>query len=149
VRPNSTPALRLATAADAESIRDLLRRNRLPVDDLAASRAEFVVACDGERIIGAGALERFGSAALLRSVAVEARWRGSGTGGLMVRDLERRARETGVSELFLLTETAVGFFAHHGYAVVDRNCAPEGIRASAQFRSLCPASAVCMRKAPP
>lgn len=138
--------LRAATPEDAEAIRDLLQRCRLPTDDLATSHPEFVVACEGERIIGTGALERFGDVGLLRSVALEAQWRGAGVGRLIVEELERRARQVGVSELLLLTETAREFFAHRGYEVIDRGRAPESIRSTAEFHSLCPVSAVCMRK---
>lgn len=138
--------LRAATPEDAETIRDLLERCRLPTSDLASSHPEFVIACEGARIIGTGALERFGDVGLLRSVALERQWRGTGVGRLIVEELERRPRQAGVLELVLLTETAREFFAHRGYEVIDRGLAPESIRGSAEFRSLCPASAVGMRR---
>lgn len=140
--------LRPATAADAEAIHDLLVRNGLPTGDLATSRAQFIVACDGERVIGTGAIEPFGSAALLRSVAVQAKWRGSGVGRLIVAELERRARAAGIGELILLTLTARDFFERLGYSVKDRIEVPAPVLTSAEFRSLCPASAVCMGKMP-
>ena len=46
----------------------------------------------------------------------------------------------------LLTETAEKFFRAIGYEVIDRRHVPEEIKQSAEFRSLCPASAVCMTK---
>jgi amino-acid N-acetyltransferase len=46
----------------------------------------------------------------------------------------------------LLTETAEGFFRAIGYEIIDRSHVPEKINQSAEFRLLCPASAVCMRK---
>jgi amino-acid N-acetyltransferase len=46
----------------------------------------------------------------------------------------------------LLTETAEKFFRAIGYEVIDRRHVPEEIKQSAEFRSLCPASAVCMSK---
>src|SRR5579875_2075601 len=107
--PTAELQVRSAGPADAEPIRDLLERSRLPTADLATSRPDFIVACEGERIIGAGALERFEGAALLRSVAVETPWRGSGIGRLMVAELERRARAAGARELILLTLTAREF----------------------------------------
>ena len=138
--------LRSATPADAEAIRDLLERNRLPTADLARSSAEFIVAWADARIIGTGALERFGSAALLRSVAVESQWRGSAVGRRIVEELERRARSAGVKELILLTLTAREFFERLGYAARNRAQVPSAVLASAEFRSLCPATAICMRR---
>lgn len=140
------PTLRAATSADTEVIHDLLIRNGLPTGDLATSHAQFIVACDGEQIVGTGAIEPFGSAALLRSVAVRAQRRGTGVGGLIVAELERRARAAGIGKVVLLTLTAADFFARLGYGVKDRARVPAPVLASAEFRSLCPASAICMAK---
>ena len=140
------PTLRAATAADAQGIRDLLERSGLPTSDLAAARPEFVILSSGGQIIGIGGLERFGSVALLRSVAVEPRQQRSGAGRLIVADLEQRARTAGIRELILLTLTARNFFERLGYRAKPRDQVPPSVLDSAEFRSLCPASAVCMAK---
>lgn len=145
--PVAGPTVRSAAPADAEPIRDLLHGNLLPTSDLASARPEFLVACEGARIIGTGALERLGDVALLRSVAVERPWRGSGVGRLIVAELERRASAQGLRELILLTLTARAFFERLGYRAKDRGQVPPAVLESAEFGSLCPASAVCMAKA--
>ena len=81
---------------------------------------------------------------LLRSVVVAPAWRGRGLGGTLVAALETRARETGSERLWLLTDGAEGWFAERGYERCEREQAPPGVRAHAQFRDLCPASAVLM-----
>lgn len=139
-------ALRTPTIAEAEIVHALLERSGLPTGDLGTGRPEFVVATRNGRIIGVGALEHFGDAALLRSVAVEGQSRGSGVGRLIVEELERRARAAGISELILLTLTAQDFFDRQGYTTKERGQVPPAVRDSAEFRSLCPASAVCMAK---
>ena len=141
-----TPLLRNATPADLPAIRDLLERNGLPTSDLASSGARFTVACESTQVIGAGALERFGNAALLRSVAVEPARRGRGLGRHLVKALELQARAAGIPQLVLLTQTAPRFFEHQGYQPVDRAQVPKAVQESAEFRSLCPASAECMMK---
>ena len=138
--------LRSASEADAQVIRDLLERSGLPTSDLSTARPEFVVASTTERIVGIGALEHFGSAALLRSVAIEPQWRSSGIGRLIVAEIERRARAAGIAELILLTLTARDFFQGLGYGAKDRARVPPAVLESAEFRSLCPASAVCLAK---
>ena len=146
---SSIANLTLRTAneeADAIAIRDLLERSGLPTSDLSTARPEFVVAISAGQIIGSGALEHFGSAALLRSVAIEPQRRGSGMGRLLIGELERRARAAGVSELILLTLTAADFFRRLGYGAKDRARVPEAVLGSAEFRSLCPATAICMAK---
>lgn len=143
----SNLTLRSATDADTDVIRDLLARNGLPTSDLsAAARPEFVIVIGAGQVIGIGALEYFGSAALLRSVAVEQQRRGSGTGRLIVEELERRARAARVNELILLTLTARDFFERLGYRAKSRAAVPSAVLNSAEFRSLCPATAICLAK---
>ena len=64
----------------------------------------------------------------------------------LVLVLERDALSAGTEMLVLLTQAAAPFFARLGYSVVDRAYVPEEVNASAEFRSLCPASAICMAK---
>ncbi len=64
--------------------------------------------------------------------------------------LAERAEECAASlkieALYLLTITAEGFFAKRGYHRVERDSAPSSVRETAEFKNLCPASAVCMVK---
>lgn len=135
-----------ASAQDLIAIRVLLERSGLPTSDLESARPEFAVIRDGEQVIAAGALQRFGSSALLRSVVVAANRRGSGLGQAIVSELERVARASRISQLILLTQTAADFFARRGYRVIERSTAPEDLQGSAEFSSLCPSSATCMAK---
>ncbi len=104
------------------------------------------MAREGTRVVAAGALQRFGSSALVRSVVVDPDRRGGGLGEMIVLELERLARAAHIDRLVLLTETAAEFFARHGYRVIERSGAPPGVQASEEFRCLCPSSAVCMAK---
>lgn len=140
--------LRSGTGADAQGIHALLQASDLPTSDLGASAPRFVVACQpAGAIVGTGALEPLGGVALLRSLVVASEHRGRGIGDEIVRELERVARSEGIRNLVLLTLTAKDFFERHGFRVIDRSAVPEAIQATAEFRSLCPASAICMSKA--
>src|SRR2546421_8546650 len=145
-RIDSELILRTATAEDAESIRILLERAGLPTSDLTSSKPEFIVACEDAELIGTGALQRFETIALLRSVAVTSGRRGGGIGRFIVQELERRARAAHVTQLVLLTQTAQRFFEHQGYRALERHSVPQAVQASEEFRSLCPTSATCMSK---
>lgn len=135
-----------ASAPDLIAIRALLERAGLPTSDLESARPEFAVIREQGRVIAAGALQRFGSSALLRSLVVAPERRGTGLGQAMVSELERVARAARISQLVLLTQTAAEFFAHRGYSVIERSSAPEQMQGSGEFRSLCPSSATCMAK---
>ncbi len=64
----------------------------------------------------------------------------------IMRSLEEHANAAGFVQLVLLTEAAEHFFHRLGYSVVDRDRAPAAVASSAEFRTLCPATAVCMTK---
>ena len=107
----------VASSADLGPIRALLEASGLPTSDLASAAPEFVVFRHAGQIVAAGALEHFGSAALLRSVVVAPDQRSRGLGRHITCELERLAQNSGVTELFLLTQTASDFFKRQGYRV--------------------------------
>jgi amino-acid N-acetyltransferase len=140
------PRLHPARSQDLIAIRALLERSGLPTSDLQAAQPEFAVIRENSRVIAAGALQRFGSSALLRSVVVAPDRRGSGLGQAIVTELERIARAARIGRLVLLTQTASEFFARQGYRAVERSTAPQDMQGSEEFRSLCSISATCMAK---
>lgn len=136
-----------ATAADQEVIRALLDAAGLPTEDLAADLLSFfVVAKIDGAVIATGAIERGERLGLLRSVAVLPRFRSQGVGQRIVEALERRAHLDRLSALYLLTTSRADFFSRLGYRALVRANAPPSIRATAQFRALCPASSTLMVK---
>ena len=144
---SNTWSIRRSKSADLDGVRKLLTEAGLPVLDLeSAPGLRFWVAEDGDRLIGTIGLEPFGAAGLLRSLAVSPSHRQHGLGSALVAALERELTAEGVEALVLLTETAETFFEGIGYTVVERAQVPDAIKLSAEFRSLCPASAVCMTK---
>ena len=137
----------MGTERDAPQIRALLESEDLPVSDLSTAAPHFLVACDvSDQIVAAGALQWFGKTALLRSIVVAPPARGTGLGQRVVQALEGAAREGKAGQLVLLTLTAKSFFERQGYQVIDRASVPDDVQGSEEFRSLCPASAICMAK---
>lgn len=129
-----------------EALRALLAAANLPTDDLDSAPLVTCGLLRGPRLCAAGGFEPHGGDGLLRSMVVAQGERGAGLGGQLLAQVETRAREAGVSTLFLLTETAERFFAARGYARVPRDSVPAAIAATAEFSALCPDTAVCMRK---
>src|SRR3546814_20113737 len=83
---------------------------------------------------------------LLRSFIVGEGPLAAGLGRSMLSALERAAADNGATRLYLLTTTAESFFGRFGYAPLPRASAPAEITDSAEFRSLCPASAAFLFK---
>ncbi len=136
-----------AANADLPAIIALLASNELPTADVQPdSHPEFLITRRDGRVIGVVGLERYGDVGLLRSLAVSPDHRGLGLGVALTRALEDSAARSGIASLVLLTETARDFFLRRGYQVISRDDAPEAVQASSEFRSLCPDSAVCMKR---
>lgn len=143
----AAPSIRRGCPADLSAIESLLQNAGLPADDIRGipGLQTWVVEAGGS-LRGAIALEPFGNEGLLRSLAVAPDARRLGLGRRLVAQLESDARAAGVRTLVLLTQTAEAFFRHLGYQAVSRDNVSNAVKSSAQFRSLCPASAPCMSK---
>lgn len=145
----SRVSLRTAGPGDLHAIRALLRAAALPDEDLdAALIAHFLVAEESAQLVGAVGLQVISDHALLRSLVVAPAWRRRGFGAALCAAAEERARDLRLMNLWLLTTTAVEFFAARGYREVRREDAPAAIRASREFAALCPDSARCLTRTP-
>ena len=118
--------VRPATTADIKQIRQLIDaysgQGRLLSKEtvtLYEDVQEFTVAVDGDKVVGCGALHvLWEDLAEVRTVAVEASYRGQGIGHAIVERVIDRAREVGVERIFCLTfETE--FFGHHGFTEIE------------------------------
>lgn len=84
-------------------------------------------------------------AALLRSIIILPTWRGTKKGARLVKLLEQQARKEEMTQLYLLTEGEDVFFANMGFAPLARESAPDHLRQTGQFSSLCSQNAVLMQ----
>lgn len=139
-------SLRAAESSDLPAILALLERADLPTQGVAESLPHFIVAVSEEQIVGVAGLELYDQSALLRSVAVEETWRGSGVGRLLIERALWSTQAQGIRDVFLLTTTADQYFPRFGFACIQREAVAAEVRASAEFQGACPASAVAMHK---
>lgn len=143
---DDTPTIGPAGPADLPAIEALCSAAGLPLDGIADALELGVVARTGGVVVAAAGIERHGAAGLLRSVVVAPPYRGIGLGRAIVAAAEVRARDAGVRELYLLTETAADWFPGLGYGSVGRSVAGVAVGGSVEFRSACPETAVAMRR---
>jgi len=129
------------------AVETLLRANNLPVEDLSALRTSDFLYCGQaetpQGIIGLQIVETVG---LLRSLVVSETGRHKGCGTALVAALETKAKQEGIFDLYLLTETAVPFFANLYYTTIPRAIAPSAIKNTREFTTLCPGDATLMNK---
>ena len=131
---------------DSAAIVQLLRDCHLPPDGLLDHLGTALVARAEDTVVGSAALEVYADSALLRSVAVDVTIRGSGVGHRLTESALDLARTFNVRAVYLLTTTAEDFFPKLGFERIDRDLLPESVRASVEFQSACPATAIAMRK---
>lgn len=128
-------------------VQALLDEHELPASDLDETAMQHFFGCgENANPQGVVGIEVLGDLALLRSLSVSADAGGQGCGSALVASAESHARSLGIKSLYLLTNTAEAFFRRRGYAVVARDSVPEAIRQTREFSSLCPDSAVVMKK---
>lgn len=135
---------RAATRADWPQIARLLTAAQLPLEGAEDHLGGFLLAFRDGSLAGCAAFERYGTTALLRSVAVAEAERGTGLGQELVRRLLEQAYAEGLNSMVLLTTTAARFFPRFGFRTISRAEAPAAVQASAEFREACPASATVM-----
>ena len=121
-----TIEIRAARTSDVKGIRKLIdlyapQRRILSKETvtLYESVQEFVVAVDGEKIVGCGAMHvLWEDVAEVRTVAVAEELRGKGVGHQILLKLIERAEAVGVKKIFCLTfET--DFFGRHGFKEIE------------------------------
>jgi amino-acid N-acetyltransferase len=141
-----TVTLQQAEDSHRSYIEAVLERNKLPSQDAHSKCDCFYLGYDGTACVGLGGIEVYGTDGLLRSVVIEHSVRGDGFGTALCDALEEQASADGVETLYLLTTTAIEFFADRGYVEIERTAAPPTIQQTTEFDDLCPTTASCLQK---
>ena len=127
-----TPAL----PGDMPAILDLVRAVHLPPEGVAETIQYFWVARDGEHIVGTIGLEVYDDLALLRSLAVTPSRQHTGLGRALTETALAYLMTRQFRAVYLLTTTAVAFFARHGFHPLARDEVPASVQRSAEFQSV-------------
>lgn len=128
-----------------EAFRALLKASNLPADDLDYKKDLLVGYYEGDDLVGTGGLEIYGPYALLRSLSVRMGIRGKAVGTTITEFLLAEAKMRKLKAIYLLTETAHGFFLKKGFTDVARNDVPQEVKQSAEYSKLCSQTAAVMR----
>ncbi len=131
---------------DRQAVTHLLENANLPTADLPESLSHFFKAETDSNLAGTVGLEVYEKYALLRSLAVSEAFRNLKIGQLLYEQVMQHAKNQGVLEVFLITNTADGYFEKRGFVKIDRNTVPTEIQQTQQFQGVCPSSAIVMRK---
>jgi amino-acid N-acetyltransferase len=129
-----------------DKIIELLAAEKLPVADLPETLDNFIVAIQDGSVVGVGGIEVYGNYGLLRSLTVHPDHRGAGIAGKLLTRLDHISKHYGLSDLYLLTETAPAYFEQKNFGKITRDEVPAEVQCSSEFSHVCPVSAIVMRK---
>lgn len=129
-----------------QGVLHLLEEVELPTDEVEKFFHDFLVISDESGVAGCIGLEVYGSVALLRSLAVRPGLQKKGYGSALLDAVLEDAVKRGITELYLLTDTAEKFFSLRGFHMADRSIAPDAISKTQEFSELCPSSAFMLKR---
>lgn len=127
-----------------QAFRSLLKSSSLPADDLNFKKDLLVGYYEDGTMVGTGALEVYGDYALLRSLSVKLGTRGKALGTAITEHLIAEAKKRNLKGIYLLTETAHGFFLRKGFLDVPRDQVPDPLKDSSEFSHVCKDTAAAM-----
>jgi amino-acid N-acetyltransferase len=139
--------LTLQTISDEEGFQNfcaLLKSSNLPANDLDYKKDLLVAYVEDGIMVGTGGLEIYGEYGLLRSLSVKLGTRGKALGTAITEYLVEQARSRKLKGIYLLTETAHGFFQRKGFLDITREDIPDPLKASSEFSYVCGPTAVAM-----
>lgn len=131
---------------DLAAVIELLSANHLPVSDLVQEDVQILIAYANEELVATIGLEKHGSTGLLRSLAVKETFRNKKLAERMLEVFYSLCQLENITDVYLLTSTAVNYFKDKGFQKVAREMVPAVIKRTREFRSICPASAVVMHR---
>ena len=139
--------IRPAGPEDLGAIRVLLAVCLLPSQDVKDESIVFFVAESERGIIGVCGIEQCDDAtALLRTLGVMPGYRKQQIGRRLLQRAISHAEDTGVDEMYLVTETAGDYFSSNGFTTHDKKATPDALKASRQLTQRSPASALLMTR---
>ena len=129
---------------DYDIIRELLKTNKLPYEDIISSKVDFITSQPDGNLAGCIGIEKYGEDGLLRSFAVDDKYKNKGIGKDLLNELISKSKSEGIKKLHLLTTTADKYFAKKGFRNSERSNAPKAILNSKEFSEICPSNSVYM-----
>lgn len=146
LQPGVEYHIRPGAADDAPAIVRLLQKSGLTGCGVEQNVGGFLVAdrSDTGEIAGVIGLEAKGRQGLLRSLAVSPEWRKAGVAAALLKEATAMAKDQGVKNLYLLTDTAEGYLAKFGFRTIERRFMPEELLGAGDLQKACSGCKTCM-----
>lgn len=119
LRKHRQGELTIEQTRDLAQVRDMIAEAGMMTDGIEWPAACYLLAYDGDQVIGVVGVEAKLDAALIRSLYVKASMRRRGIGAALVSAARKAAHTRGARHLYLLTSDARDYFARLGFEPVD------------------------------
>lgn len=135
--------IKLAEQEDFLQIHELLSKNGLPTAGVDSSKGNYYIAGEQE-IMGVLGVERYGVAVMLRSLAVKSQFRKAGIAQQLIDYALGALEGTGVTDIYLITNTAEWYLTRYGFSKIERDKVPDHVLSNSALGDACPSSSTCM-----
>ncbi|HWR29350.1 MAG TPA: arsenite methyltransferase [Negativicutes bacterium] len=137
--------IRPAESSDFSLIHALLVTNDLPTAGVDPASGDYFVAVSLKQLVGVIGFEKYGSAAMLRSFAVQADIRKGGIGATLVNRALEHLKASNITPIYLLTNTAEQYMTQFGFKKIKREEIPPIMLENSTLGTACPSSSICMK----
>ncbi len=134
-----------ANPQDLQEVLTLLKLVNLPIEGVKEHFQDFFIIRKDKMTLGCVGIEIYENAGLLRSLAIHPSFQGKGLGQQMVGKIEDYLAEKGITNIYLLTETAEKFFLKLGFNFISREKTDPKIKQSIEFTTLCTSAPVMVK----
>ena len=135
--------VKLAEQADFREIHELLSQNGLPTAGVDPATGKYYVAENSE-LMGIVGAEYYGSAAMLRSLAVKPQFKKSGVAKALIANALAILKMNAVTNVYVITNTAEKYLNRFGFRKIDRSEVPVTVLNTSALGDACPASSTYM-----
>ncbi len=137
--------IRKATGSDLVEILELLNRMGLPTAGVDNNISNFLVSTSRSNgLLAVIGMEIAGANGLLRSLACDPNFCKQGIAAELVAGALTAAREQGIKNLYLMTQSAEKYMRKFGFKTVERQDIPEDLLKQSELNSACPTCSTCM-----
>lgn len=133
----------LAEPGDFLQLHKILIENGLPTAGVDFGKGIYYIA-SGQELMGLIGAEQYGTAVMLRSLAVKPQFRKTGIAAQLIDYVLRQLKDTGVTDIYLITNTAEQYMTRCGFLTIERDNVPNHILTTSALGNACSLSSTCM-----
>ena len=130
--------IRTAVTSDLKPMIELLHSSGLPIEGVSENLSNFLVAVKDTQFYGVMGLEYGQSSVMFRSLTVAASFRKRGVAAQLVKQGLELSRQKGITQVYILTQSAVRFAEKWGWEKIERREIPADLLNQSALKAACP-----------